>query len=155
VFEDNQNAGCLVLLARLAKVIARAGSEQALGMRLRHFIALSYLRDHAHAPQQQLCEMLCIDANNLVLLLNELEDGGLVRRRRDQADRRRHLVELTAGGRRALERAARAQQRIEAEVLAPLSVQDRATLRELLSRAVANSGAPAAGEPILAAAPGA
>ena len=39
-----------------------------------------------------------MDANNLVLLLNELEDAGLVRRVRDPADRRRHLVQITEEG---------------------------------------------------------
>jgi DNA-binding MarR family transcriptional regulator len=140
---DNvDNASSVVLLARLAKVVNRRSSEELLGMRLRHFVALSYLRDHAHAPQQQLCEMLCIDANNLVLLLNALEHSGLVQRRRDPGDRRRHLVELTHAGARALERAEQAQASVEDELLAPLSMQERATLHDLLSRALASASPP-------------
>ena len=68
-------------------------------MHLRLLMALSYLRDHDGAPQQELADVLCIDANNVVLALNELEDLGHIRRRRDPADRRRHLVDLTAQGR--------------------------------------------------------
>lgn len=129
----------MVLLTRLAKVVYRRSAEELLGMRLRHFITLSYLRDHECAPQQRMCDMLNIDANNLVLLLNSLEEAGHVRRRRDPADRRRHLVELTPAGRRALERAERAQESIEEEVLATLSASERATLHDLLSRALAAS----------------
>jgi DNA-binding MarR family transcriptional regulator len=136
---DAHNAGTMVLLTRLAKVVYRRSTEELLGMRLRHFITLSYLRDHECAPQQRMCDMLNIDANNLVLLLNSLEEAGHVRRRRDPADRRRHLVELTPAGRRALERAERAQESIEEDVLATLSPSERATLHDLLSRALAAS----------------
>jgi MarR family transcriptional regulator, temperature-dependent positive regulator of motility len=142
--DDNaQTAGSIVLLTRLAKIVYRRSTEQLLGMRLRHYITLSYLRDQAGVPQQQMCEMLSIDANNLVLLLNSLEQAGHVRRSRDPDDRRRHLVELTPAGRRALERAERAQETIEDELLAPLSREERTTLHALLSRALAGANHPA------------
>ncbi len=54
-----------------------------------------------------------MDANNVVLLLNELEDLRYVARIRDPGDRRRHLVDLTTAGARALTRAERAQEQIE------------------------------------------
>ena len=142
--EAPQNAGSMLLLTRLAKVVYRRSSEELLGMRLRRFVTLSYLRDHGQVPQQQMCETLSLDANNLVLLLNELEDAGHVRRSRDPGDRRRHIVELTDAGRRALERAERAQESIEDEVLAGLSPAERATLHDLLRRALESAGPPAA-----------
>ena len=99
----------MVLLTRLAKQVYRRSSEELLGMHMRLLMALSYVRDHDNTPQQELAEALCMDANNVVLLLNELEDLGYVARRRDPDDRRRHLVELTEEGFRALsERRARA-----------------------------------------------
>ena len=128
--------GSMVLLTRLAKQVYRRSDEKLLGMHLRLLMALSYLRDHDGAPQQELAEVLCMDANNVVLLLNELEDPGYVTRRRDPLDRRRHLVELTAGGRRALANAERAQEAIEDEVLGALDPQERATLWRLLTRAL-------------------
>ena len=97
---------------------------------------LSYLRYGAPALQQQLCEALWLDANNCVLLLNELEDMGYIERRRDPADRRRHVVELTDEGRAALERAERAQESLGDELFAALSEEERATLRSLLGRAL-------------------
>ena len=99
----------MVLLTRLAKQVYRRSDEELLGMHLRLLMALSYVRDHDGRPQQELAEALCMDANNVVLLLNELEELGYVARRRDPDDRRRHLVELTARGRpRAERRRARA-----------------------------------------------
>jgi DNA-binding MarR family transcriptional regulator len=99
-------------------------------------MALSYLGDHDGAPQQEFVDALCIDAKNVVLLLNELEDHGHLVRRRDTADRRRHRVYITETGRAVLERAARAQQAIEDELLQALDAKERATLRRLLLRAL-------------------
>jgi DNA-binding MarR family transcriptional regulator len=77
-----------------------------------------------------------MDANNVVLLLNELEQLGYVTRLRDPEDRRRHLVQLTKAGRSALERTEAAQGAIEDEVLQALSPEERSTLRRLLTRAL-------------------
>ena len=49
----------------------------------------------------------------------------------------------TPAGRRALERAERAQETIEDELLAPLSREERTTLHALLSRALAAANQPA------------
>jgi DNA-binding MarR family transcriptional regulator len=93
--ESTRPAGTITLLTRMAKVVHRRMPDEVLGMTLRHFVVLSYLAEHERVPQQDLAEVLCMDANNLVLLLNQLEDENLIRRERDPQDRRRHLVELT------------------------------------------------------------
>jgi DNA-binding MarR family transcriptional regulator len=128
------------MLMRLATAIKKRSTEDLMGIKLRQLMLLSYLRHGAPALQQQLCEALWLDANNCVLLLNELEDMGYIERRRDPADRRRHVVELTDDGRSALERAERAQESIGDELLAALSEEERATLRLLLSRAFEPAG---------------
>jgi DNA-binding MarR family transcriptional regulator len=126
----------MVLLTRLAKQVYRRSHEELLGIPARHLIALSYLRDHDGAPQQELAEALCMDANNVVLLLNELEDLRFVERRRDPEDRRRHRVEVTPDGLRALTAAERAENGIEDDLLQALDPEERATLRQLLARAL-------------------
>jgi MarR family transcriptional regulator, temperature-dependent positive regulator of motility len=128
--------GTVVMLLRLAKVIHKRSTDERLGIKLRQLMLLSYLRAGAPAPQQQLCESLWLDPNNCVLLLNELEEIGYVERRRDPADRRRHMVDITDEGRVALERAERAQEEIGDELLSALDDEERATLRSLLSRVV-------------------
>jgi DNA-binding MarR family transcriptional regulator len=128
--------GTVVMLMRLATAIKRRSTEELMGIKLRQLMLLSSLRSGAPALQQQLCEALWLDANNCVLLLNELEDLGYIERRRDPADRRRHVVDLTDEGRVALERAERAQDSLGDELFAGLSEEERATLRSLLSRAV-------------------
>ena len=128
--------GSMVLLTRLAKQFYRRSDEEQLGMQLRHLVALAYVRDHDCCPQQELADAFCMDANNVVLLLNELEDLAYVARLRDPADRRRHLVSLTPAGATALKRSEQAQAAIEDEVLHTLEPEERRTLRMLLSRAL-------------------
>ena len=127
--------GTVVMLMRLATAIKKRSTEELMGVKLRQLMLLGYLSSGAPALQQQLCESLWLDPNNCVLLLNELEDLGYVQRRRDPADRRRHVVELTEAGRAALERAEQAQESLGDELFAALSDEERATLRSLLGRA--------------------
>ena len=126
----------MVLLARLAKQVYRRSGDELLGMQLRHLVALSYVRDHDACPQHELADAFCMDANNVVLLLNELEELGHVTRLRDPSDRRRHLVALTPAGAKALSLAERAQEAIEDDVLQALDGEERATLWRLLTRAL-------------------
>ncbi len=130
------STGTAILLPRLAKQVMRRSDPELLGLDLRLLMALSYLGDHDGAPQQELVDALCIDAKNVVLLLNELEQGGHLIRRRDLEDRRRHRVFITETGRQALEYAAKVQAEIEDDVLQALDAEERATLWELLTRAL-------------------
>ena len=129
----------MVLLTRLAKQVYRRSSDELLGMQLRHLVALSYVRDHDACPQQDLADAFCMDANNVVLLLNELEALGFATRLRDPDDRRRHLVQLTPAGAEALRLAERAQEAIEDDVLKALDAEERATLWRLLTRALSGA----------------
>jgi len=79
---------------------------------------------------------LCIDANNLVLLLNELESKEFAFRRRDPTDRRRHLVEITEEGLRAFDNAEKGIESVEDDVLALLTRDERVELQKLLARAL-------------------
>jgi DNA-binding MarR family transcriptional regulator len=137
-----ESPGSLVLAIRLSRLVYRLATEDVLGMRLKQFIALSTLSQTPGMGQRPFGESLHLDPNNTVLMLNDLEAAGWAERRRDPMDRRRHTVELTAGGRKALTRAERALDGLEEDVLDALSPQERATLRELLARAVADVPAP-------------
>jgi len=129
--------GTITQLMRLSKMVHRAAPESVLGMTLRQFWVLSVLASNdGWRPQHVLGAQLLVDANNLVLLLNELEDAGWVQRERDAQDRRRHIVVLTDAGRVAFERAERAQNAAEEEVLAALEPQEREQLRGLLDKAL-------------------
>jgi DNA-binding MarR family transcriptional regulator len=128
--------GTLTLLSRLSKSIYRKTPEQLLGMTQRHYLVLSYLAERDQVPQQYLQELLWIDANNLVILLNELESLGYAQRLRDPEDRRRHIVVLTDPGRTAYKKAEKARETVEDEVLQALDPDEREALRRLLVKAL-------------------
>jgi DNA-binding MarR family transcriptional regulator len=79
---------------------------------------------------------LSLDPSNVVGLLNELEERELITRRRDPADRRRHIVELTAAGSGEVARTFGQLRVVEDELFKALTAEERATLYALLSRAV-------------------
>lgn len=134
--EAPSETGVTVLLTQLTRQIYRRTPEELLGMRLKPYATLVHLNEHRGVSQQELGEILCVDANNLVLLLNELEAAGYALRRRDPADRRRHLVDITPEGEQALARADAGLASVEDEVLGTLSGEERATLRRLLGKAI-------------------
>ena len=132
--ERRRDGGFVSLLTQVHKALNRRTDEQLLGMRFKPYMTLGYIRDHPGTTQQEIESSLFMDANSVVLLLNELEAAHFSIRRRDTNDRRRHIVEITPAGRRALERADKAREGLEDEVLAPLSAEERNTLRRLLER---------------------
>jgi len=135
--------GSIVLLIKLTRSVYRRASEDVLGLKLKAYMVLTNLRDGG-LPQADLCASMQMDANNTVLLLNDLEGKGFVERRRDPADRRRHIVVITDAGQEALRHAERAMESLEAEVFGSLTAEDRAQLRDLLVRATADESADAA-----------
>ena len=128
--------GTLTMLSLLSKSVYRRTTESMLGMSQRRYLALNFVAEPSGISQQQLGEILCMDANNTVLLLNELEDDGLVRRERDPDDRRRHIVRLTEHGAEAFAAARRNRESLEDEVLAALNPEERETLHQLLAKAL-------------------
>jgi len=134
--EGGSNTGLVALITQISKALHRRTSEELLGMRLKQFLLLGYVRDHGNGgvSQQELETALLIDANSVVLLLNELEAAGLSVRRRDPHDRRRHLVEITPAGRVAVERAEKARESLEDAILTDFTADERAALTKVLRR---------------------
>ena len=129
-----QSAALLDLLAR--RMRQRAESALApLGLRPRHFLALTLVRPDQGCSQQDLAATLEMDGTNIVGLLNELEAGELVVRQRSPQDRRRHVVQLTTAGLERLVKAEFALAAAEDEVLGALDRGQRETLHDLLQQA--------------------
>ncbi|MFI1250333.1 MarR family winged helix-turn-helix transcriptional regulator [Streptomyces anulatus] len=105
----------------------------ATGLTLRHMMTLLQLAD-GPVTQKALIERLDVDPSVLVALLNDLEGDDLVLRRRDTADRRRHIVEITPRGASQLRTSDTALDTVEHELFADLTERDLATLRRLLGK---------------------
>ena len=137
-----------VLIAVLARGMRRRIelALEPIGVRPRHLLVLSHLRSGGAAAQQTLLDVAGVDPSNLVGLLNELEDAGLIVRSRDRADRRRGVIELSRKGRRTLDQVDRALRSVDDEVLTALGESERSELNTLLARA-ADGAAASCGEP--------
>jgi MarR family transcriptional regulator, lower aerobic nicotinate degradation pathway regulator len=107
-----------------------------LGLRQRHYVAMNVLRKYGASTQQSLPQTLQINRTNVVALLNELEDQGLIERRRSSEDRRRHTIHLTELGLERLAKAELAHINVENQVLRALNPEERESLYELLLKAV-------------------
>src|SRR5436190_18224841 len=127
-------ASNLVLLKRLgfnAKQHSFDEYEKA-GLSPYHHAILALLDEGVPETQAAIADSLGYDRGTLVGLLDELEERGLVERKRDPEDRRRHVVRLTADGKRTLGQLRALAARLEDEFLAPLKAEQRASLHALL-----------------------
>lgn len=140
--------GCGLLLSRVARAANRslACALGTLGLRGQQFAVLHRLAEAGPLPQADLAASLRLHASNLVRVLDEIEELGLVGRERDPTDRRRQLVALTPAGAAMLRRADRIAAETERELLAPLNAAERAQLRSLLARVAAHACAYKTGE---------
>lgn len=121
----------LALLGQGAMRRLRA-AHTATGLSPRQFQLLGLLHDDGPLGQRELGDAMGVDPSILVTMLNPLEESGYLTRRRDPADRRRHIVLLTTAGSRQLTKSARAQEEAEDALFAGLDADQREQLRQLL-----------------------
>jgi DNA-binding MarR family transcriptional regulator len=128
-------ASSTFLLKRLgfaAKQRAIAAYDE-VGLNPYHHAVLVLLEEEgAHETQASIADALGYDRGTMVGLLDELEQQKLIERQRDPQDRRRHIVRLTAEGRRGLARLRKLAGRLEDDFLAPLDEAEREALHALL-----------------------
>jgi DNA-binding MarR family transcriptional regulator len=146
------NEGNLVAMAQAAAgteripyglLLARLGQEatarfrrsvRPLNLGAQQFIVLKQLQALGACSQGQLADALGIDYSNLASVTGELYRRELIERSRDEADRRRYVVELTESGAQLLADADNAVGAGEEDMLSVLGEAERAQLWELLRR---------------------
>ena len=112
------------LLKRFGSVIKErsAAAYEPTGFSPYHHAVLALLDEEPPETQAMIADALGYDRSHLVGLLDELEERGLIERRRDPSDRRR----------RTLKRLRTIAKSVDAELFAPLDPEQRETLHALL-----------------------
>jgi DNA-binding MarR family transcriptional regulator len=90
--------------------------------------------------QQAIARKLGTPASRLVLLVDGLEERGLIERRRNPGDRRHHALYLTDHGARFMKKLGQTGAAHEDDICAGLDTAERALLHDLLSRLAAQQG---------------
>ena len=113
------------------------------GIQMRH-VGVMLVLEATERPvsQQQLSAALALDPARMVAIVDQLETLGYVERKRNPEDRRRYMVTLKAGGRRALERAMHAVDEAEAAFFEPLGEAEREQLGQAARKLMAPRWSP-------------
>jgi len=122
------------LLKRLgmkAKEESHAAYTDA-GVHPYHYSILATLAEGERETQGAIADALDYDRGQLVGLLDEMEEAGLVERRRDPEDRRRQVVVMTPAGKKTLVKVRAVAQQLDDDFLAPLTAEQRKQLQKLL-----------------------
>jgi DNA-binding MarR family transcriptional regulator len=122
------------LIGRLDRVLRRrlSAAVEPAGLTLPAYTALSVLRVENGLSNAQLARRSLVTPQSMIEAIAQLVDQGYVRRRADPGHGRIIRTELTAAGRRALERCDRAVDLVEQEMLGDLDAAEIAGLRAAL-----------------------
>ena len=134
----------LEVLSRVSRLARHLDRQRTLvfarhDLEIWSFDVLSALRRASppHLSPGQLLAQTLVTSGTMTNRLDHLESRGLVRRRPDPSDARSVRVQITAAGRRRVDRALQELVDRENAILASLDSADRTVLAELLRRVLA------------------
>lgn len=128
-------------LARTARSVSRAFDDALAGAggSVPVWLVLISLKSQRLRNQRELADAVGIREATLTHHLNVMDGHGLITRRRDPANRRVHLVELTERGEAMFHRLRRTAAAFDQRLRAGVSDGEVASLEDLLSRLAANA----------------
>jgi len=132
------------LLSRLGFSVSLALAQglKPLGIEPQHFGLLRAMLLTEGQSQRAIGDSLGIPANRMVVLVDDLEARGAVKRAKHPSDRRAYSLSMTSKGRTLFEQAVEVAIAVEQRLCEGLSDADRKQLLELLGRLQNLSDAP-------------
>jgi DNA-binding MarR family transcriptional regulator len=131
----------LLYLVKQVELAVRSHLDNLLrpaGLTAGQYTALTVLERHPDLSSAQLARNSFVTAQSMADMITALEARGLIERHRDQADRRRLVVDLTAVGRELLDLHRDEVAALETRMLAGLAGDEVADLRHCLHVCHAN-----------------
>ncbi|WP_240778007.1 MarR family winged helix-turn-helix transcriptional regulator [Nonomuraea basaltis] len=106
------------------------------GLRSYHYRLLAAIEEWGPIGQADLGRSTSVDRSDVVALLGDLEQLGLIQRTVNPNNRRRNIISITPAGHKQLQALDRVVDEIQEQVLAPLSQNERQQLTNLLSKLI-------------------
>jgi len=130
-------------LTQVSRAVSRAFDEAlaAAGGSLPVWLVLLCLKTQDLASQRELAEAVGIREATLTHHLTAMESSGLISRRREAANRRIQVVELTPAGEDAFERLRAVAMSFDRQLRQNISARELESLADLLRRLAGNVGA--------------
>lgn len=114
----------------------------AVGAHKNHFVVLAALAEFGPASQAALSDRARVYKSDLVSVLNELSEGGWIKRAPDPDDKRRNVITMTKSGVKRLAELDRILGGVNDHIMAPLSADERQQFFKLLGRVNAHLAGP-------------
>jgi DNA-binding MarR family transcriptional regulator len=114
--------------------------RQRFGLKTTEWRIMAVLGDGGAQTQRELSQLTLMDKVPVNRACKRLEERGLVRRTPNREDGRSHLLELTEAGRTVHGGVMPLAVKIETELFAVLSDDERAALHDMLHRVRENAG---------------
>ncbi|WP_185968377.1 MarR family winged helix-turn-helix transcriptional regulator [Paracoccus sp. M683] len=137
IIEDTVLGGLIGYRLKRAYMLIQPRAHAVLaeeGLRVASFSCLSIIIDNPGIVQSELSDALQIERSNLVVVIDELEQRGLISRKRVPTDRRRYALTATLRGRHMRDRLTKKTHLAEEVIFGRLNQEERAQFLHLLER---------------------
>ena len=140
--ESRAGQSASFLLAQVGAHAAARFAERLTGLGLgpAHAGTLRIIHSRPGISQQALSSVLGLVPSRLVVLIDELEERGLVERRNSSDDRRVYALHLTRKGGEAFEAIGKVARAHDDAICSGLGAEERRTLASLLNRIAEEQG---------------
>lgn len=91
-----------------------------------------FIAMHAQLPQTKLSKMMRVDKNIVVSMIDNLEEKGMVKRVKNQKNRKENIICLTPNGQKITQKLHEKMQKRQREILGFLSDEDFTKLHNIL-----------------------
>ncbi|MBT1001979.1 MarR family transcriptional regulator [Paenarthrobacter sp. DKR-5] len=136
----SRDVGFLLAKLHAAGSVLNNSALAEFDLKERSYSVLALANSGLEPTQREIAEFLSLDPSQIVTLVDELENRGLVTREPGRQDRRAKIVTATAEGARVFDGARQAAQRAEVLALEALEEREVGTLKELLRKALWGAG---------------